>query len=479
MSALSVVDLEPYAKILEALSKLWTPHPGQIAPGRDLFYNSKKRIALRFGRQTGKSQFCAFAAVRWALTKPKSQIFIIGPFLTQIRQIYLHSGIIRDKCPPEYLSDVHIADGRFNFTNGSSIKLLGADNYESARGLTADLVICDEIKEFKEEVWPVIYPLLLAKRAPLIISGTPPGEREHHYWDLMREAESNPDWAYYKLSTYDNPYIAKEDVDKERDRYERRGDLNTWTREYLAEYAIDEKRAVFPMFDKDVHVRPYAELLNHTLQRQNQWQFIVALDPGHASVFAGLLGAVNLHTGQVRFLDEVYATDQAATSVGAIWPLVQKKMDAIYTPDPHDEQQWLVVVDEAATGTRVELLDVFDINAVPTQKALNRKSYGIGMLKDLYLSKKLLIADCCVNFVSETVGYFLSPKGEYVKERDHLTSDAARYLLHAAYYTVKPADLPPDPEEIDPVMSKQRWTPEQDARATFGDGVDLGLMEDW
>lgn len=475
----NVADLEPYAKVLEALHKLWKPHPGQLAPGRDLFYNNVKRLALRFGRQTGKSQFCAYAAVRWALTKPRSTVFIIGPYLTQTRSIYLHSGLIRDKIPDEYFADLHLADGRYTLTNGSTIKILGSDTPDAIRGLTADLVICDEIKQFKDDAWPAIHPLTLARKAPLIVAGTPPGEREHMYWDIMREHEEDPTAGYYRLTTYDNPYIDRADIDRERERYEKRGDKNSWVREYLAEFAVDEKRAVFPMFDPAVHVKPHEQMLADTRQYQGRWTFVVACDPGHASTFAVLLGAVNLHTGQVRFLDEVYATDQALTSIGAVWPIVVKKMAAIYDPDPMDENQWVIVMDEAATGTRVELLDTFDVAAIPTQKAVHKKSYGIGMMKDLYLSKKLLVSDRCVNFVSETVGYFLNDKGEYVKERDHLASDCARYLLHAAYYTVRSQPLPPELEAPDPVFSKQRWTPQQDFGAHFGNSYGYDLHEDW
>lgn len=463
-------QLEPYAKILEALHAVWTPHAAQIKPGQDLFYKNKKRLVLRFGRQTGKSQFCAYAAVRWALTKPGAQVFVIGPFLTQTRAIYLHSGLIEQMCPPNTLAGTpHIADGRYTFLNGSQIKIMAAENYEGIRGLTADLVICDEIKQFRDEAWPVIHPTLLAKRAPLILAGTPPGEPEHMYWTLMKEAQSDPETGYYIATTYDNPYVDAKDIDKERARYEARGDSSTWKREYLAEYAVDERRAIFPMFDKKVHVRPYAELRHEVLSRQRHWDFVVAMDPASASTFGVLIGAVNRSDGRVRLLDELYVQDQAMTSVGAIWPEIKKKMNEIVELDERDGQDWTLVCDEAAAGVRTELQDI-GVYTIPTQKHLHKKSTSISLIKDLYLSRKQLLSDRCVHLVSEIENYFLNAKGEYVKEDDHLI-DANRYLLHAAHYSHQPEAPPPDPYDIPPDERRRAFTPSEDFAMLNGSGI--------
>src|ERR1051325_6609900 len=48
-------QLEHYAKALEALHKLFKPHPKQIAPGKALFYEGKKRLFLCLGRRFGKA----------------------------------------------------------------------------------------------------------------------------------------------------------------------------------------------------------------------------------------------------------------------------------------------------------------------------------------------------------------------------------------------------------------------------------------
>ncbi len=463
----NIQQLEPYARVLDALHKNFSPHAGQIGPGRALFYEGVKRVALVWGRQCGKSVFCSYAAVRWALTHPDSRIFIVGPFLTQARAIYLFSGLIKSKCPDEFPVDIHIADGRFTFPNGSTIKICGADNVDGLRGITADLVIVDEIKQIKEDFWPVIYPTLLARRAPLVVAGTPPGEHGHYYFPMMEEAKKDPDWRYYKLRTVDNPYIDPKDIEKERLRYERNGDLSTFLREYEAEFALDEKRAVFPMFDEKVHVRTYQQLWYEIRQKPHHWDFVIACDPASASTWAALLGAVNRYDGRVRFLDEVYVQDQGMTSIGAIWPTVSAKRDEILQTEEGDDIQWTIVVDEAATAVRVELSDQFDVATLPTAKALNKKSYGISLLKDLMVSQKLLVSDRCKHYLDETKRYFLNDRGEFIKKDDHL-QDCARYLLHAAHYTMRPEPAPV-PHEIPRDEQRRGYSLQEDWDAFVGD----------
>jgi hypothetical protein len=202
------------------------------------------------------------------------------------------------------------------------------------------------------------------------------------------------------------------------------------------------------------------------------------MDPASASCFAVLFGAVHKHDGRVRFLDEMYVTDQALTSVGHIWPEMKRRMDAILQTEEGDDLQWTIVCDEAAAGVRVELLDQFGVFAQPTQKAVHKKHYGISLIKDLYVADKLLVADRCKNFASETVGYFLNDKGEYIKKDDHLL-DAARYLLHAAHYTMQPSVPHPDPEPIPLDERRRGYTPQEDMASLFGDhGVYLLDLED-
>ena len=325
------------------------------------------------------------------------------------------------------------------------------------------------MKDVADNVFSIIKPTLLVRKAPLVLAGTPPDLPEHPYWQHVKTAQDNPKtWAIFHLTSYDNPYIDKADIDAERALYEARGDIDVFKREYLAEYCPGARRMIFPMLDKNVHVKPYDELMREIQYRPDTWNYYVAMDPGTASCFAVTLGAINNYSGQVRILDESYTTDQNEISIGQVWPQVHRKMLDICP----DLSAWTIVYDEAATWAAVELLDRFDVNAWPTQKAKNRKQDGLSLIKDLLLNRgDILFSDRCKDLLREMHSYHLLDTGQPVKKEDHAI-DTLRYMLGIANYTVKRSAFPalaqgPTPGQIDD--PRRGFSPYEDMANMFGD----------
>jgi hypothetical protein len=471
---MSLKQLEGYAKSLELLNKRFSPHPGQLKPGQALFYEGKKRIFLCLGRRFGKSTLMAYFAVRWALTKPNSPCYLIGPYQKQAREIYLHAGNLINLCPRELVESINLTEGRVTFKNGSFVRVLGADDPDSLRGLRASIICADEIKDFRPEVLDVLTPCLIDEDGPLVLSGTPPEIAEHYFWELVNTAKTDPDWAYFHGTSYQNPFLKKEVIDKERAKLEARGDADVFAREYLAEFVPGGKRAVFPMLNAE-HIVPYSQLWSRIYKNIHQWQFYVTADPGTASTFAVTLGAINPYKGDVFIMDEVYVTQQTENTIGMIWPRVMKAMKEIYDPDPDDEQ-WLVTVDEAASWARNEILDQFDVPSFPTRKASQRKAEGISLIKDLLLKKKMLFSDRCVETVKEMRSYMLDKRGNFVKSRDHAI-DTLRYKLAAANYTVQESDPPPEKQPVPADERKRAYTPHEDVMASLSPAREMYLSE--
>lgn len=469
-----ITNLSQYAKYLDRLHEMWHPHAGQIAPGRALFYDGSKRLFLSLGRRYGKSTLMSYMAVRWALSHPRSSCYLVGPFLQQAREIFLSTGSLLHICPPE-LCTVNRTEGRVTFENGSFVRVVGADDPESLRGIKASILLCDEIKDFRPAVLDTLTPALIDEDGPLVLSGTPPDVAEHPYWDLVREAKSSPDWKYFHGTTYDNPYLKKEVIDKERAKYEARGDLDVFSREYLAEFVPGGKRAVFGMLNERDHIRPYAQMVNTINSNPRQWQFYCTLDPGSASVFAATLTAVNPYKSLVYVLAEVYVNTQLETTVGKIWPRIRAAMDDIYEPDAHADDQWIVTVDEAATWARNEILDQFNVASFATSKASNRKADGISLLKDLLLKKRAMFSDRCVATLKEMRGYMLDKQGHFVKANDHAI-DTLRYTLSAARFSMNESDYQA-PEVLPEDERKRGYTIQDDRLDAFGPAQELYLSD--
>lgn len=469
-----ILALAPYARSLARLHELWTPHPGQIAPGHALFHEGSKRIFLSLGRRFGKSTLMSYMAVRWALSHPRSCCYLVGPYLKQAREIFLATGSLLQLCPPE-ISTVNMTDSRVTFDNGSFVRVIGADDPDAVRGIKVSALFCDEIKDFKPAFIDSLSPALVDEDGPLILSGTPPDVAEHPYWDLVNTAKTDPEWSYFHGTSYDNPHLKKAVLDRERAKYEARGDSDVFMREYMAQFVPGGKRAVFGMFDDRTHIRPYEELLAQINRNRKQWQFYCTLDPGSASVFAVTLSAINPYKGQMIVLDEVYATTQSETTVGKMWPRVAAKMAEIHEPDADADDQWIVTVDEAATWARNEILDQFGVASFATEKARHRKGDGIGLLKDMLLKNRVTFSDRMVDTIKEMKGYMLDKQGNFIKANDHAI-DTLRYTLGTSRFSFNEFDYR-TPEALPVDEQKRAYTVKDDMLASFDNFGELYLSD--
>ena len=83
--------------------------------------------------------------------------------------------------------------------NGAVIRLFGADNADSIRGLGFDGVVADEFGDWKPSVFPlVVRPALSDKQGWMVFMGTPKGKNQ--FWDIYDRARKSADWFEMKLT---------------------------------------------------------------------------------------------------------------------------------------------------------------------------------------------------------------------------------------------------------------------------------------
>lgn len=434
-----------YAQVLNDLHQRWQPHPGQVGPGTEIFYKDCKNMFIAFGRRAGKTEFAMYCLVRWALTHPNSECYLIGPLQKQMRGIVFSNNRLVNFIPKQYIAKINETEMRIHLTNGSLIKIDGSDNIDSLRGFRMSFLVVDEYKDCQPNLLDAIKPCLVDFDAPLVVLGTPP-DTENHYVKLMRIAQSSPNWKFYKLPTSCNPHLPPQKLEQEKAEYLLAGEMETWIREYEAEFIIGGKSSIFPMLT-DAHFVDHEELLTKINRSFDKYEWVCAIDPGTASVFAALLMGVNHYTGDIVVFDEVYVTNQNEISTGKVWPVIREKMQQILNVD---EEDWYVVVDEAAAWFRVEVLDKFGVSTFPTHKSKNKKEDGVSLIKDILFKQKAQISKKCVKLKWEMRNYVLTDAGKIKKMNDHLI-DSFRYGLAGANYSVVPEALPmlrePDPLE--------------------------------
>ena len=211
------------------------------------FHESQKKIiqsTKRFrvaitGRRFGKTTMAVQEMKAFAFYRPNSKVVYIAPTIKQARDIAwsMLKDITRD-CqsgkPNESRLEitVHTHDRQT-----SQIWLRGTENIESLRGQRIDFLVVDEVASMKDwtNTWrEVLRPTLLDTKGQALFIGTPKGF--NHFYDLYEQAQHDPDFDRFVFTSYDNPFIAREEIDKAREEAERTQTLDEFNQEYMAQF---------------------------------------------------------------------------------------------------------------------------------------------------------------------------------------------------------------------------------------------------
>lgn len=153
----------------------------------------------RFGvivahRRFGKTVFCVNTLVDAALRFGKldnGRFAYIAPFQKQARDVSWQYLLDYTRgIPGIKISNIDLS---VTLPNGNRIKLYGADNPDSMRGLYFDGVVIDEVADIKPNVWgEIIRPALSDRKGWAIFIGTPKGV--NLFSTLYYNAVKDDDW---------------------------------------------------------------------------------------------------------------------------------------------------------------------------------------------------------------------------------------------------------------------------------------------
>lgn len=423
------------------------PHAGQKLVLKILFRYNKKDVFLQCGRNFGKSHCMALWALLYAIMNPNKRVYIIAPLRQQGYEIYCASGLLKSMIPDKFLINGSWDDSynkselRISLANGSFVKVEGADNEDSLRGIKPHALGCDEFQSWKDGVYDIMEPNLLAHDATVFKIGTPP-DRENDFIKNGRFVEAqqkggNKRFFYMRQPTSANPRISREQLALIKRRYIERGEEEVYTREYEAIFIPGGASAIFKTFNPDHHVRPRDWIYSRLERDLHKCEMWTVCDPGSTSVFAVGFFIINRYTGEVFLVDEIYEKDDKYTSTGQIWGKVQAKEAERFNSTP------IRFYDEAAAWFAKELANQFpnDCAITPT----NKKSYerdsqfnadSCSVVKDAFLLNKFYIAEECINAIQEVTNYHKNDRGMIAANQfDHLV-DCIRYFFHESGWSI-------------------------------------------
>lgn len=453
------------ATVLEDLHSVWQPHKSQIDVGRSLFYEGKRRVMVRCGRKWGKTELSIYILYRWALTSPNGQFYYIAPFYNQASEIIWKPNRLQNflgKHRNKYIESIHETDKRIIFKNGSFIKLVGSDNYESGRGFNPDGAVYDEFKDHDYRFHQGFSDNLLAKKAPLVIVGTPPETFDHFFVRTEEDFKLDPRGAYFKRPTHSNPYIDKEELELEKQSALAKGEWAKYMREIEAEIVPGGANAIFPMLQipryneagnfigDSRHVKSHSSLIEEVASTWRDWQYFVTYDPGSATCFAAIFSAVNRYSKKVIILDEIYEKKKMEMSTRQIYPRAMKIMETLI-PNIGPRIDWGEYYDYAATWFQNEVQSEYRRSIIPCTKDINKKEEKLSSIKDFLLEDLFIMSDRCKGLISEMSTYATDENGKIPKINDHAI-DAVRYMFNAAHLSTVPRDRHKRPDD------RRSWT---------------------
>jgi len=217
------------------------PHPAQ----KRILSEAKRFNHLRCGRRMGKTslieELCMPAIEGW----PVGVWFPTYKDLSEVWKDlkYTYRNIIQKK--DEQLHQIQLyGKGIIDFWS--------LDNPDSGQGRKYKRAIIDEAAKTNNlyEGWEnTIRPTLTDYQGDAFILSRPKGKNnDFHRLELKHRKFEN--WAFFHFTTYDNPYIAKEEIEEAKHQLD---DL-TFRQEYMAEYVDANDKPYLYSFDQGKHI---------------------------------------------------------------------------------------------------------------------------------------------------------------------------------------------------------------------------------
>lgn len=105
---------------------------------------------------------------------------------------------------------------RIELPGGGSVTVWSADDPETLVGDGLDGVVVDEAAKVHRDAWgESIRPALADRLGWALLIGTPKGQHNWVY-DVWQQAEKRNDWERWQRPTWDNPIIARSEIDEMR-----------------------------------------------------------------------------------------------------------------------------------------------------------------------------------------------------------------------------------------------------------------------
>lgn len=396
-------------------------HPAQSAIAKDLH---RFRV-VNCGRRFGKTALAVEEMRGAGVGLVNAKIAYIAPTYQQARDIAWAE--LKQSCqsltvgqPNESRLEITI----HNKHGGTSrISLRGWESVETLRGQSFDLLVLDEVSSYRN-FWinwqEVLRPTLTDRKGQCLFISTPKGF--NHFYDLYNIQSKDTDYASFHFTSYDNPHIPKEEIDKAKTEITE----DRFSQEYMADFRKTQG-LVYKEFTRDRHI--FSGELKDSAKGISK--LFGGVDFGFTNP-AAAISIVKDNDGKYFVTEEWYRRQHTDIQIAEY--VLALKWNECYA-DP-----------ESASGC--EELRRKGVNTRDVLKNKDSVRNGINVVRELFKANRLFIHESCKNLIWELETYsYPDRKPDHneeenpIKENDHAL-DALRYALSMETVSVHKYNMP-------------------------------------
>lgn len=165
----------------------------------------------------------------------------VGPYRNQAEQIaWLYLKRFTSVIPGVQANESRL---EVRLPNKAAIRIYGADNPDSLRGLYFDGVVLDEVADMRAEIWDEIIPPTIADRSGWVVFiGTPRGI--NFFYKVYQQAlGDSANWYAEMFSVDDTDALPQEEIELQRKTLP----PNKFKQEFQCDFTADVENAVIPL----------------------------------------------------------------------------------------------------------------------------------------------------------------------------------------------------------------------------------------
>jgi PBSX family phage terminase large subunit len=360
------------------------------------------------GRRWGKTTL-AVEEIKGAALYKESRVAYIAPTYQQARDIAWQMLVKELKPITKKANESRLELEVLTKDGGTSIiQLRGWEAVETLRGQAFHFIVIDEVammRNFWINWQEVIRPTLTDTQGQVMFISTPKGF--NHFYDLFNEEAKDTDYKSFHFTSYDNPHLPKEELDKAKEELTE----DRFAQEYMADWR-KTSGLVYKEFRRESHVYESHEI--------NKVKTIAGVDFGYTNPACALKIIVD-SDNRYFVSDEWYKTKQTT----------EQLIQIVKSFDPQE------VYPDPAEPDRIEEMNRQGLNCREVSKEI---AAGVDKVRELFKQNRIHIHRDCRNLIWELETYHYPDKKPEqnekevpVKENDHAV-DALRYAL----YTIDP-----------------------------------------